>query len=466
MDRFRLRTGELLGILGPGFFLVVDLFLVLTNKSCSALLLKEGGYAGLAKVFENSVAAIFGLFMLCYVLGLGLRLIPPGVLDWWSGRLRSLKPGQTEHGLLALGEEFPYVGWFHGQFNADQSKNEPHHISDLQDDLDRWKNEENAEIQKARINSLKLFILKESPGLSDEILFAEGSSRLVPGLAYATLICGAIAVLRIAGRKAAQMGPAGLPEFFLVGVEIVLLIWGLALLRKWWNLCADKVKLCKPSEGWGFFRLLLIWVVSGSVSLSLLARHSGAFWPIWLCLGVGAILAPLLTCAERLQRKLWPGSGKSAKPELTSAALLACSSFFWGALQGATLLPSLRPSFNAPWPFWLSGGLVALFLAGPQLFPEKQGWAMRFGGALLIAGLLVLSSVLLKLDDVLSTVALANLVLFMIFTYLARHVRVREAFAVLHAYSVVKNTKSTTDSALAAKLDDLIKILKGFPKGG
>lgn len=208
MDRFRIRTGELVGILGPGFFVVVDLCLVLNARRGSPGDAIKRLVAAVPSETGAAVAVIFGLFMSCYLAGLVLRLFRPERLDWWSIRLRRLWDGRfrrrTEHA-------FPYLDWLEaeGPDPATTKGIQPEHVERFRQTIAWLRSqqesppgagsgqEECKPTPDHRVgmwfNAFKLHVCVKAPQLFDEILFAEGASRFVAGLAYASLVALAVA---------------------------------------------------------------------------------------------------------------------------------------------------------------------------------------------------------------------------------------------------------------------------------
>lgn len=201
MERFRLRTGELLGILGPGFFLLFDLHLVLTGNAVPRLPFEHRPGAGTA----YDIVLVFGLFMAVYLTGFVLRLIPPGLLDWWSARLRSLDLSLSVAEKAGLSEAFPYIVWFRRVLTPGNVAGTASHLLRLREVLRAWpvhcRTRGRQDPKNARFNSYKQVVLSgEHPALANEVLFTEGLSRMVSGLAYAALISCTAAALVVSGQ--------------------------------------------------------------------------------------------------------------------------------------------------------------------------------------------------------------------------------------------------------------------------
>jgi hypothetical protein len=227
MERFRIRRGELLGILGPGFVLLADLYFVLRCRSIDDVRSMAERITDMIPAEPApAIASAFALFMVLYVAGLLLRLMSPGVLDWWSIRMRNFlrNPRQDKEY-----HEFPYANWFYPEECEKERKDDsppavsptpqcerdgqpattsspavasavhPPHFRKLESAV-TWLGATpppaNSAVNKPSVgqnrlnwfNSFRLQVIHRSPPLAEEILFAEGLSRLVAGLAYAVLI--------------------------------------------------------------------------------------------------------------------------------------------------------------------------------------------------------------------------------------------------------------------------------------
>jgi hypothetical protein len=233
MDRFRIRTGELLGIVVPGIVLLGNLSLILAADDCNRL---RKLFLGGAKSLGNQAVFIFVVFLASYVVGFALRLLPPDPPDRVSGFLRVLTRWPLGKGAGHLWDPFPYWELFKSDCaDSYPTRHAGAYLADLQSDFESIKRarrepqptgknanepeplpiellrppevarvrqlvgrafdrllgvEDPARQRAARslFNSYKLVIVSKCPALADEVFLAEGLTRLVTGLIYASTL--------------------------------------------------------------------------------------------------------------------------------------------------------------------------------------------------------------------------------------------------------------------------------------
>jgi hypothetical protein len=230
MDKFKIRGGDFIGIFIPGTILLLNIYLSFSD-------LKSVFCKQQITMSENVIIFLM-FFILAYTVGVALRLLPPDLPDWLSSLMhRKLKEiNKPPRGLL---NRFPYFVWF-----MEEAR---YSMPDICNYFDKFDNLLNPDIEKRNlkkqsferdiskkdsidnkvvrykdlVNYCKLYVIHESNALGEEVLFAEGLSRMVSGLFYSILI--SVIPILFSGNRMMLI----LPNAIL----FVIIIWGTRQLR-------------------------------------------------------------------------------------------------------------------------------------------------------------------------------------------------------------------------------------------
>ncbi len=157
---FKLRFGEFIGILIPGLVLILNILIFLFPTLISKL-----------NLLDNLITTSIFVIVISFIVGMILRTCATDSPDKISLLLRRSRNKS----------KFPYLSWI-----CEKYKNSIPSSFDFIDILDKLSKKEKFD-QKAFFNECKLIVLNESETLKEEVLYTEGTSRMISGLYYSIL---------------------------------------------------------------------------------------------------------------------------------------------------------------------------------------------------------------------------------------------------------------------------------------
>jgi hypothetical protein len=240
MDKFRIRGGDFIGIVIPGTILLFKFYLLFYGKYKKPIV---------PLTVADNVILFLVFIVLSYTIGIVLRLLSPNNPDKLSTILRivvlriknwknkNYKPHYGWH------DKFPYFHWF--------IEEERHHMPEISHVFDKFAEREDIKNEIAELygekngtkspssfkmnykdfmNYCKLFVMHNSVSLGEEVLFAEGLSRMICGIFYSSSLSILLDIIAVLTGKGSSF-----PNFYLLFITNLVLcaivIWGTRQIR-------------------------------------------------------------------------------------------------------------------------------------------------------------------------------------------------------------------------------------------
>lgn len=192
MNVFKLGRGELFGIIIPGAFFLLNIYLFFPaeNLGIDLKVVLEGSHEGLV---------ITAALVLSYILGFSLRLIKPDILEKitclvrvpyiitvalyaWIVRSQKFWPVFSARFKLYW-QTFPYIDWFYDNYQQSSPNSFGafyQHVLNEEFDGNRWRMK-----GQVYVNQCKLLVRNDSMNLGEELMFREGLVRFLAGMSCA-----------------------------------------------------------------------------------------------------------------------------------------------------------------------------------------------------------------------------------------------------------------------------------------
>jgi hypothetical protein len=182
---FKFGRGDFFGIIFPGAFLIANfIYLYFPN---------------IVQNEKSDTMLFIVMLILSYIAGILLRLLRPDYFETFPPEFGKDKVIIKDNKEVEIGlGRFPFIKWhlnthlnhlpnsYRDYFKSYISKEFGDDIPPIREKID-----------KDFVNYCKTVICMKSDSLYEEILYAEGLSRLISGMGYALLICALLVLIKI-----------------------------------------------------------------------------------------------------------------------------------------------------------------------------------------------------------------------------------------------------------------------------
>ena len=206
MNLFKFGRGDFFGIIIPGAFLLANIMYLFVPELNNE---------------KNNTAFYSLMLIISYIGGISLRLLSP---DW----IENFPPQFKKHW-----GEFPYIDWYlNTHLNGLPNSFSIFFKSLIKNEFDGDATRISQTNGKDFINYCKTMICLKSNMLHENLLHAEGFSRLISGMSYALAICAILALYRIILSLFIQ--PTFIPWSYLslFGIYLILCLFFKGHLRR------------------------------------------------------------------------------------------------------------------------------------------------------------------------------------------------------------------------------------------
>jgi len=218
MSRFQIRGGDFIGIIIPGIILLFNIYLLFYHNIESSL----HSVLGITPMYlKEDILSFLIITIVAYIIGIMLRVLNPNFPDRISAIMRIIFKYKDPH--KGLRESFPYFIWF--------INSALHSIPINKKGFNHFVSYSDLTINhKIYVNYCKLFVMNKSEALGQEVLFAEGLSRMVCGISYSTLISLLLIIVALFSNSVSSL----INIYVLLVTNVIMFIaitWGVRQLR-------------------------------------------------------------------------------------------------------------------------------------------------------------------------------------------------------------------------------------------